>query len=381
MHSELLFGCLSKGATMRNRMERWAWLGVVILTALASHPPARAQGVSIRLWVDPDIKAFFISDFHVEDPSRNPLIMSLTITNSTGTSRTACLEFTARMGEDVILVSGETNPFTIPPEGLQLSSQDISQAGGDYSLKTFKLGPDETLRDLRDATLATGMIPSGDYTFEVALNDLTEKGDCSDNQLASDARVVSVTNPFNLELLLPGQPFGEEGPEESQFPTFQWVSDACDFLLTVCKVLPGQTSGEDVMENEPVYSGSVEDDRVPVHSLSYPSTAEELMPGETYCWQVKSQVQTSGGTEERESEIMCFRVRSTQAPPDTTGRDILFYLQAIADKLVEYGVDMPESGSNVVLELDGSTMTEEEYIVWLAKVASGQVRITDIKAR
>ena len=366
---------------MRNPGEKCIRLGLLILVSLAlgSVSAVRAQDVSIDLWVDPDIKAFFISDFHVDDPSRNPLIMTLNITNNLGLNVPVCLKFTARTGEGIVLTSGETNPFNVPPGGLQLTSQDISEVGGEYSLRTFELGPDDVLRDLRDATLATGMIPSGTYTFLVELYQATQSG-CLGTLITLAYRDVEVTNPFNLELLLPGQPFGEEGPEEAQFPTFQWVSEACDFDLTVCQALPEQVSAEEVMENEPVYVGSIEDDCVPVHSAVYPATAEELAPGESYCWQVTSLVPTSGGTEERDSEILCFKVRSTE-PTGTAENDILFYLQAIADKLAEYGITMPNAGTDVVIELDGGALTDEEYMVWLGKVASGKVQITNIKAR
>ena len=190
-----------------------------------------------------------------------------------------------------------------------------------------------------------------------------------------------MTNPFNLELLLPGQPFGEIGPPESQFPTLQWVSEACDFLITVCEALPEQTSAEDVMENEPVYTGSIPDDCTPVHSVVYPSTAEELVPGGSYCWQITSLVPTSGGTEERSSEILCFEVQSMTAPPDTTANDILFYLQQIADKLAEYGIELPDFGGQVMLEIDGVEMTDQEFQLWLGRIASGEIQITNIKVK
>jgi hypothetical protein len=86
--------------------------------------------------------------------------------------------------------------------------------------------------------------------------------------------------------------------------------------MTVCEVLPNNSSPEDVMQNEPRLQRLIQRgvDFIGSPSLIYPSGALPLQFGKTYYWQVQAIISSPSGEVRLPSEIWCFQISSINNP-------------------------------------------------------------------
>ncbi len=309
----------------RNRSVFFAGLVFALLGALAGHAgiaTAQCESPSAQILLDQTIEVFRVGDFDPSDTHFHPGIFTLSICSDR--VRNARLKLTVSSTSRGALAEGESDVFALAAGTITLTNQDLARSGGVYELRDFEVQPEG--EELEDSVLGTGRLPEGEYCFEIDLLD----GDDGTPIAPRTRACLLVTNPLDLELLRPGAPFGEPPPAAFDLlPQFQWASQARCWRLTIARAEPGDASGEDVMEHVPVYTtlltlgedecgaGDAETAQggAGLITWSYPPSAEDLLADQTYCWQMTAVVETSGGTEEFQSEVFCFR-RSTPGSHD-----------------------------------------------------------------
>ena len=249
-------------------------------------------------------KMFYLSDFDPDDTSLDPLLFSFTLQNL-GTSMRQLELWLAVDHDGERLLEGHSDPFDlIGGDMLTGTNRDLGSAGSRFELNTFDIsGAGE---ELEQVILETGYLPEGEYLFELSLR---EDGET----LSVCVILLHVTNPRAVNLISPGEAFSDSPPlQEYAHPVFQWQSRAERFTLRLCPVLSGDWSGEEAMENEPVFEKlDFATGFTGTHTFLYPPSAEILEEGRSYCWQVEAEVLTSSGTVSFQSEIYCFRVSLT----------------------------------------------------------------------
>jgi hypothetical protein len=280
-------------------------------------------------------KMFYLSDFDPGDGSLDPLLFSFTMQNL-GTQPRQLELWLIVDHEGELLLEGHSDPFDlIGGDVLTGTNRDLGDSGSRFELGTFDLsGAGEEMETL---ILETGYLPEGEYRFELSLRE--------DGEILSVCVIIlRVINPRAVSLISPGDAFSDDPPtQDFPNPVFQWQSAADRFTIRLCPVLEGDWSGEEVMENEPVFEKlDFDTGFAGTHSFLYPLSAEILEEGQSYCWQVEAEVQTSSGPVSFPSEIFCFRV-------DSSGRadwedDFIAALLALLP---------PELQEDILAELEG----------------------------
>lgn len=284
--------------------------------------------VTVAVVVQP-IEIFILSDFITDisklgpelDTSTLPYVFTLTLTNNEPDSVQVKMKVelsTATYGQ---LAWGESALFWLKPHEVRsITNRDVSNVAEDYAVEKWGVEM-EKAEELKSTILASGLVPTDTYYFNVTIYD------AAGNLLDSKSGEVNVTNPTIIELISPGEPFTTEPePIHTDLPLFQWFSTASRFNFKLVKI-KGATSGEEAMQNTPVLELLDYGEQ----SYQYSSADEALENGEKYAWQVKGIVLTSGGPMELASEIWSFKVQTTTEGPPPPGQSLV--LQALEELL------------------------------------------------
>ena len=147
----------------------------------------------------------------------------------------------------------------------------------------------------------TGTFPPDDYTYKLTITDV------NGTVLATDQSTMTITNPYtNPELIMPGAGFQADLPEEyNPLPMFQWFGQSDKYDLSIYELRPGQTQ-EDAVRNMPVYK---QQDIIGTN-YQYPNSAEKLIEGHTYAWQINGKANTARGIRYLPSEVFRFQYSS-----------------------------------------------------------------------
>ncbi len=255
------------------------------------------------------IDMFFLADFNSRINSGHPILFGFSAENlSPDESRLVLLRFNVNVSGGVIddeLIESESLPFTLGAgEIKQGTNQDLAESNSHFYLDSFDItGAGEALQDV---ILETGYLPEGTYIFTVSLIDTQSSDE------VSCSIELHVINPRAVNLILPGDHFSDNLLlEHSLLPQFQWQSHGSQFNFRVCEVQSGDSSGEEVMESQPIYEQlAFESFFAGTHTLLYPPSAELLVEGGMYCWEVEAIINTSGGEIIFTSDIFCFELAS-----------------------------------------------------------------------
>ncbi|MBI3232744.1 MAG: hypothetical protein HYZ42_01670, partial [Bacteroidetes bacterium] len=155
-----------------------------------------------------------------------------------------------------------------------------------------------------EKAVKTGTLPSDVYTYQIDIyNDLGVK-------IGSGMGKNTIMNQLSKpELVSPGNDFSRQ-PEALRVkqPLFQWFSQGNEFEFALYEVNSGQKTGEEVVLNRPVYKTVIKST-----SLQYPASAEMLVEGKTYAWQVKMLTVGSGGNNALSSDVFWFKYTASGA--------------------------------------------------------------------
>ena len=358
---------IAKGARRpRSGCPSAGWIGAAALALLLAclPSPAGAQSCSDE---DPYIhlsmtdlglgssKMFYLSDFDPDNTSLDPLLFSFEVQNLSTPMRQLELWLSVDH-EGERLLEGHSDPFDLlGMEILSGTNRDLGDPGSRFELNTFDIsGAGE---ELENQILETGFLPEGEYLFELSMREAGEA-------LSACVITLNVTNPRAVNLVSPGDIFSDTPPvQDTPFPIFQWQSRAEQFSFRLCPVLPGDWSGEESMENQPVYENlDFATGFTGMHTFLYPPSAEILEDGQSYCWQVHAEVMTSSGTVGFSSEIFCFEVQL--ASTAVTESDLLEMLLALLPAELHEDILAELQGYRASGEIliDGSAVTNTELL-------------------
>jgi hypothetical protein len=145
----------------------------------------------------------------------------------------------------------------------------------------------------------SGAFPPDNYTYTFSIN---KHG--TDTPLTNPVSNTTIlTNPVTNPLLItPGAAFSDFIPVEyNPLPLFQWFGQNDRYDFAIYETRPGQTP-EEVVRNIPVFRQA----DVTGNSFLYPNSAEKLIDGKTYAWQVLGKTRSASGTRYLPSEVFRF---------------------------------------------------------------------------
>jgi hypothetical protein len=246
------------------------------------------NSVNVVLTIIP-VQTLYLSDLNPNAPADNPLLFSVTLYND---NQQRNLHVQYILSNDEFGTIGSADKFFTNLQPLSVETFDNRQFD-EYHL-------DPASPELLDIAAATGVMPAGTYTYTILVFD--ENG----NVIDQDEGVNVITNETSaIDLISPGAPL-EQNPEVTPIstPFFQWFSTLNEFDFALYEVNEGQESANEITANLPVY----EEHGLTATFLQYPISAEILVTGKTYAWQVTSPYQGSQGAQMVFSPVHWFEV-------------------------------------------------------------------------
>jgi hypothetical protein len=330
--------------------------------------------------LDRTIQVFRLGDFDPSDTHFHPQVLSALMCNDLDEPRSVALSLVIDSDVYGILATGQTMPFDLAPGETQVDNRDLTEASGIYELEDYNITPEA--EDLEELVRDLGYLPEGVYCFRLTMEPAGEGPHDFSPIEAMDC--LTVTNPLNLEIIQPGAPFGDDLPAVvTAHPQFQWSSRASHWQVSIAEVEPGDGSGEDVMENVPVYETELTSADVfggggsGTISWTYPTAGEDLVRGTSYCWQVTALVETSGGTEEIVSEVFCFR---RWDPVDLGSGPLLEVLSQILAQLEDQlGPELEGMVPTGTVFLDGEPVDPATLQEILDAISEGELDIEQLR--
>jgi len=353
----------------------------------------RAQVTMVFTWNQPDMQTFFVADFidlaqETFDTSSHPDLFTAVLTNTSGVTRNVAVRIT--FGAENLsagnlassypnLASIETTVFEVPPTGRIFTNRDIADQGSDIGIENSDYDSDAT-NDLQDLILQTGLLPTGQYIFDIELLDASL-------QLISTQQIVRwASNPTRADLVGPGDEFGQTLPVvATSTPQFFWSTDATAtgittrFQIRVVKV-EDATSAEEAMSAFAVWEEQVTGQMTAIYPPSV--AAIQLEAGASYAWQVMRQVETSSGTVDIESPIFWFKMEDPAA--GVVGATV----DEEVDQMIDAIQDMQGVGDQLAgfqptgqVLVDGQPMNLNALRNLLESVLNGQLQIGTIIIR
>ena len=149
--------------------------------------------------------------------------------------------------------------------------------------------------------LATGAFPADNYTYSVKVTDLAT------GEISSDSNITTINNSINNpQLILPGAGFSDPEQTISLYqPLFQWFGQNDKYDFSLYMINKGQTA-EEAIRNIPVYKTS----GIQTNSFLYPNSAEKLIDGQEYVWQITANITGIKGNQTLPSEPFRFMYKS-----------------------------------------------------------------------
>jgi hypothetical protein len=296
-----------------------------LFVLLYARQPAYGQ-LSLRLQLSPELNSaqiIRVSDFNITGSGSVSRLFNVTISNISANVINAYLQFQLTRDNKPI-VSATSQTFEVPPGSQTRTYQDLRRGGTvDFD--------NAAIKTLTDAILQTGRLPDGTYIFTLRIFNALQPG----VEQNKDETTLTISNPTTLDLISPGAPVGNSEclTQFGLLPQFKWNSNADRFLVTVCEVLPNNSSPEDVMQNEPRLQRLVQQgvDFAVSPSFIYPSGGFPLQFGKTYYWQVQAIISSPSGEVRLPSEIWCFQISSINNPGGNAALQQLLSLLGSSD--------------------------------------------------
>jgi len=299
--------------------------GWAIFFVLLTQASAFAQPLTLTLMLAPELQnaqIIRLSDFNITGSGSVSRLFDLRVNGITAATKEVIIRFqlTSDRFPAAPLVSTVSRPIAVTPPMYTVTYDELKRR----SQVDFD---DQAVQQITDAILQTGKLPAGTYTFTFSVVDVRQP-----NNQASTDKTLTIFNPTTLDLISPGAPVGNNQcvAQFGLLPQFKWSSNADRFLLTVCEVLPGNSSPEEVMQNEPRAQRFIcreerrleyqqrglrcDDSFLGSPSFIYPPAGLPLQFGKTYYWQVQAIIDAPSGETRLPSEIWCFQISSLNNP-------------------------------------------------------------------
>jgi hypothetical protein len=229
-----------------------------------------------------------LSDFDISKPVTQPILFFINLYNDNSPRLIKVyMTFKRENGSQL---------FDLFTDQLSLGAMQVMRLTN-RDLNNFKVGKPEGNLFFKEVT-DKGTIPPGEYIYKLTV--LDENG----VEIGGDQTKTVITNPVNNpELINPGAEFNSPVPEVfSPYPLFQWFGQNDRYDFAIYEWLPGQNQ-EEVVRNIRVYG----EEDIQGNSLLYPLSAEKLIEGKVYAWEVWGKLLTSKGIQRLPGNVFRFR--------------------------------------------------------------------------
>jgi hypothetical protein len=215
------------------------------------------------------------------------------------------------------VLTATTMPITLPRGATQIQAKNLGPIEYVYGDPAYHLDGNPN-----------GLLPAGSfqacYTVQTALG--------------KPATLVENCLQLNVDPLSP--PILNYPPDSGRiytfYPQFSWlpptplgIFNDLSYDMVLVEVLPGQTPGDAIQFNVPMYNGSFIKDLY----LNYPSSFRSLDTGKTYAWRI---VALNGAEAEGMSDIWTFRVVANIPYLKNANKDSYVSLKMGQDPSVTY---------------------------------------------
>ena len=364
---------------MATKQSRFVLILLLFMSVFLYQSEGNAQDIpTLRLTLSPQLQqgleVVYLSDLDIFDQNVAIHFFDLELHNVLQEWENTRL-IIRMLQNGVPIATLESDPFilplpspTPPPGSPAYSANNIEMVniktipGTDIVLnfrKSVSLPDDEFEKNF----LTSGKLERGIYLLQVIL----ENSAWGPEEVKTELR-INITNPSLIRLRAPGN----ETLIQTEFPLFQYESDASNFLVYIYKRINVDDDIETVLSGHPTleYATSLK-------QFSYHLTdGDPLEPGATYYWYVKALVYTTGGLEEFTSEVWQFSID----PQGGGGKlDISVLLEELLGNRAE---EIAKSLSNYELKtirVNGNTITLEEFFQLVTTYQEGRFLIKDLE--
>lgn len=338
-------------------------LNVTLILLLYTLTGYGQGAVSLEVDVVSDYEVYYIADLDPRAIGSGVRVFSLDMTN-TGSDFQCQMRITFYHGADVIAEGLSDLFFFAAGDRLYMDNRIIQEnhASTEAGI-TVDMNSYEFHNEFLD-NISGNILPTGIYRVYVeVMNDQM-------HLLATDEASFAVTNPDAVWLLSPMNHVGVV----TATPVFAWSSNARQFRIRVCKAESGQTSGEDIMTNVPVWETETEES-----TIQYPAAGARILePGGDYYWQVSALVSTSLGEREFPSDIRHFvyDIEGDEQMNQELYEVIHQFLPDDADAIMAQLVGYYISGP---VMLDGVPVDQRVFQDFLQRVIDGEYDLSEIQ--
>ncbi|TDX02416.1 hypothetical protein EDB95_3474 [Dinghuibacter silviterrae] len=212
------------------------------------------------------------------------------------------------------VLTATTAPIALPRGAKQIQAKDLGPIDYTYGNTAYHV----------DAN-PNGLLPTGRFQACYRLVNAYKAA-----PLAESCLQLNV-DPLSPPLL--NTP-SDSGKIYTFYPQFTWLPPTplglfsdLSYALVLVQVLPGQTKGDAIQENVPVYNGTF----IKTLYLNYPSSFRALDTGKVYAWRI---VAMNGTQPAAMSDVWTFRVVAPAPPRPTRGDDSYIALKRSLDASV-----------------------------------------------
>ena len=246
---------------------------------------------------------------------------------------------------------------------------------------------------LISALMTTGKLADGEYQFEIKVSSGKSKFDLSLSD--QDINTTIVESPTGINLESPGGIIADTSFNivYTKYPVFNWNKGYCLNCETYIRVAEFKVGFHSSVEeaindertlpfNQSKYWLKLQD----ISSFQYPmSGARPLNYGKIYVWQVKTNVPTTNGMEERPSPIYAFKLSnpSSIGIPKVESNVIAQLRAALGDNRYNslFGQDGELEGFNQVstISLNDATIDESTLQKILRQIVDESISIKSLE--
>lgn len=325
-------------------MKKSDWFKTIFLSVIVSASilvPAKSafaqsELITLDFMLSPvleNAQVLGLTGLGVDNMGSGPVLLSGSLVNNTSEKLyNLFFEFSMEAGKVGVIAKVTQQaayPFTLEPNQVVFATNNhiASEAipGIDENMK-FDGGLTVEGEEFVETLGGSSNLPTDTYTFSVTIFQVTnaEGKKVLANQtvqLGGGGEEGIIVDEKSIFLKTPGDVIGAEVNITNPFPQFSWEGEAANTYRVVLVKSNGQDSPESLIESakssEPTnLNGSLlqfenMDITVTGNTLQYPSSGvQALISGQTYFWQVTTEVQTALGAEELTSEIWTFKLSS-----------------------------------------------------------------------
>ena len=383
----------------------------LFFVCLLAYLPVKAQNVTLTGTIY-DYATYYVSSFDPQTGASDFQLFRYTLSSDSYpvwvkvTFRATMVSPALGIDTEATILDLYTSPFQLDNDIIldnrDLSTtttqlRDVTGAPIDLSVYIQDVIDVADLNAMLSSIMTTGRLADGNYTFQFGVASGSNKGAVESASPTFETRVITVESPSAINLEYPGGALSDTSSTGifTTYPLLVWSSSGCNTCASFVRVAEFNPSVHSSMEE------AIQDERrLPfdqaqewesigiVNSYQYPlSGSLPLEYGKVYVWQVKHELTTTAGSDERLSPIYAFRIQDLGAGSASTSyHPVVQILQQVLSE------DQFNSifGSSAVLDgfspsgtyrINGDSDDLSAAISLLNQITNGTASITNVEVQ